>query len=111
MHDGGTNTTLYINDKIVCSSIMRYNTRKGYGAATIEGSANATAVAPAAERGHGGPAMHISDPGVCFDFGTVEKGDSVRIEAWYDANKFPLQSHNGKKEKLMGIMRLFLGPE
>ena len=48
--------------------------------------------------------------GLCENFGTVKKGDSMRIEAWYDANKYPLMSHNGKKERLMGIMRVFIGP-
>jgi hypothetical protein len=29
----------------------------------------------------------------------VKKGDVVGIEAWYDANKYPLRSHNCSKEK------------
>jgi len=61
--------------------------------------------------GHGDDGMeHISDPGACTDFGTVSRGDKLYGEAWYDAIKHPLMVHNGKKENLMGNMRVYIGP-
>jgi hypothetical protein len=113
MHDGGANTTLYVQRKhtdrieTACASIMGYNTRPGYGEV-----ANASTGPPAVEgHSHGGQDMHISDPGVCFNFGHVSQGDSVWIEAMYDTGRYPLQSHNEKLENLMGIMRLYIGPD
>lgn len=103
MHDGGDKTVLYINNEIRCTSIMSYNTRPGYGASTI---GNAT------HHSHGAAKeMHISDPGVCFDFGSVKAGDGMYTKVFYDTDKYPLHSHGGVREKLMGIMRVFVGPD
>jgi hypothetical protein len=116
MHDGGTDIKLWINDKLVCKSMMRYGGRAGY-------TANSTApVTPAPSHGHtrrddpghGGSkskSLHISDPGLCENFGKVKKGDVMRIEAAYDSDKYPLMTHNGKRENLMGNMRVYIGPD
>jgi len=63
--------------------------------------------------GHGGAGMkmeHISDPGACTDFGSVTKGSVLTSKAYYDAELHPLMAHNGKKENLMGNMRVYIGP-
>jgi hypothetical protein len=102
MHDGGTDMRLFVNSKMVCKSVMHYNTRAGY--------------TPHKKRdgpgGHGGKSAgeHISDPGACTDFGTVAPGDKLSAEAWYDSNKHPLMTHNGARERLMGNMRVYIGP-
>lgn len=54
---------------------------------------------------------HISDPGACTDFMDVKKGDKLSSEAWYDAIAHPLMVHDGKKENLMGNMRVYMGPK
>jgi len=58
--------------------------------------------------GHAG-VVHISDSSTCIDFGDIKSGDRMHIEAFYDSVKYPLMEHNGEKEKLMGIMRVYIG--
>jgi len=120
MHDGGTDMRLFVNSKLVCKSIMHYNLRPGYtplqGASGMAGMnhgghSNAVNAPEAPFDGPGAKGMeHISDPGACTGFGTVTTGDRLNSEAWYDANKHPLMEHNGKKENLMGNMRVYVGP-
>lgn len=90
MHDGGTNMNLYINGNVVCNSIMFYNkdsTTETFGS------------------------DHISNPGACTDFGTIKKGDIMITDALYDLKKHRAMTHEGKPERLMGIMRIYMGPE
>jgi hypothetical protein len=35
----------------------------------------------------------------------------IQVQAWYDADKYPLKKHNGKLENLMGNMRVYIGGE
>jgi len=99
MHDGGTDMRLFVGSKMVCKSVMHYNSREGYN----PGHKNR-------KRQHGGHGvMHISDPGACTDFGEVKTGDRLTAEAWYDADKYGLMNHNGKNENLMGNMRVYVG--
>jgi hypothetical protein len=72
MHDGGTDMELFVNDKMVCKSIMHYNAREGYKAA------NGTSMKGMHHGDDSG--IHISDPGACTDFGEVKKGDKLRAE-------------------------------
>jgi len=118
MHDGGTDIQLYVNKNLVCKSVMRYGGRPGYG-----GNSTSTDVAKPAMGGHShskrdGPhggamsdALHISDPGLCENFGAVKKGDAMTIKVTYDTTKYPLMMHNGNAERLMGNMRVYIGPE
>jgi len=113
MHDGGSDMRLYASGKLVCKSVMHYNLRKGY--APQAGEAPMAGMAHGHSRrdghgGHGGGMDHISDPGACTNFGSVSVGDRLTAEAWYDANAHPLMVHNGKKENLMGNMRVYIGP-
>jgi len=134
MHDGGTEMKLFVtrggSRNLVCTSVMHYNARGGYGADGKGGKAGASpaggAMAGMSHGGHsrrvrrdgphGGAGEHISDPGACttFDMGgksqaVISLGDSIKAEAWYDTNKHPLMVHNGAKEKLMGNMRVYIG--
>lgn len=103
MHDGGTDMRLFVNSKLVCKSVMHYNARAGY-------TPSRRLAIRDGPHAHGGAGEHISDPGACTDFGTVSLGDKINAEAHYDATKHPLMVHNGKKEALMGNMRVYIGP-
>ncbi|KAF1812361.1 hypothetical protein P152DRAFT_482383 [Eremomyces bilateralis CBS 781.70] len=124
VHDGGTHTILYVDGKEACKSVMLYGRRPGFSEAGSEG-AGATETPAAghdagahehrrdlvARQGHGGHAgsLHISDSSTCVDFGDVRSGQKMHVEAFYDSDKYPLMEHNGEKEKLMGIMRVYVG--
>jgi len=104
MHDGGINMNLYVSGKLVCMSKMHYNAREGYTKGRHEKRQG---------HAHGGSENgvdHISDPGACIDFGTVSAGERMTGEAVYDGSKYDLMTHNGKLEKLMGNMRVYVGP-
>lgn len=119
MHDAGKHVDLYINDKLACSSRMYYNTRPGYGSSTIPAqvdshpvSGYSGALSRRDEPNHevfGG--KHISDLGYCTNFGRVEEGDRMRIQAYYDTVEYNVMSHKGKMEEQMGIVRVFIGPD
>ena len=104
MHDGGTDTRLYINGKVICKSVMRYGGRSGYGGGNSVGAS-----APTAHLSSAPSQVHISDQGMCSNFGRIEKGDKMRIEAFYDTTKYSLLMHNGSPEALMGNMRVYIG--
>jgi hypothetical protein len=111
MHDGGTDMRLFVNSKLVCKSIMHYNSRAGYTpGGGMAGMSHGRLAKRDGPHGHGGAGEHISDPGACTDFGTVSPGDRITAEAWYDATKHPLMVHNGAKQSLMGNMRVYIGP-
>jgi hypothetical protein len=110
MHDGGTNLQLYINDKVVCNSIMFYDGgAKGLIKAHDWVSTKGVAAQAGKNETFGG--AHIAAPGVCTNFGTIKKGDIIRIEAFYDFNKFDTMMHDGKPESLMGNCRVWIGPD
>ena len=95
---------LLVNNKVVCNSQMFYGKREGYTAATAtKGHAHA-------RRSQGPDNLHISDPGACTDFASVAKGDNVTSRAYYDMTKHTTQMHAGKAERIMGNMRVYMGP-
>jgi hypothetical protein len=117
MHDGGSDMRLYVTGSMapVCKSVMHYNLRPAYnspasGMAGMSHGGHSNIVSTSAGQSHGGGVDHISDPGACTNFGTVTKGQKLYAEAWYDAIAHPLMEHNGKKENLMGNMRVYIGP-
>ena len=115
MHDGGTHMGLYINEKLICNSVMHYGGRSGWGGGNSVGGSAPTAhssSAPSrARRDEPGikNQLHISDQGMCSNFGRIEKGDKMRIEAFYNTTKYSLLMHNGSPEALMGNMRVYIG--
>jgi hypothetical protein len=54
---------------------------------------------------------HISNPGACTDFGEIKRGDVLTSEAVYDMGLHKTMTHEGKEERLMGNMRVYMGPE
>src|ERR1700759_1733439 len=107
MHDGGTHMNLYINGKVVCNSTMFYNK----GSTSDMSGGNITGIG---EHSHGATTFggdHISNPGACTDFGTIKKGDVMTTDAIYDLKEHTIMTHEGKPERLMGNMRVYMGPE
>jgi len=98
MHDGGTHMDLKVNSRVVCKSVMHYGGRNGYRGKLRKRQHNM------------GGGTHISDPGACTDFGTVRNGERLSATAHYDANRHGLMVHNGKTQRLMGNMRVYIGP-
>lgn len=128
MHDGGTHLNLYINDRLICNSTQFYG--KGAGHANMAGMesmkpkprpapASIEIMPPDVESAsdlekRDGPGVfggdHITAPGVCTDFGEVRVGDIVRTESYYDFDIHKMMTHKGAPERIMGNMRVFMGP-
>lgn len=62
---------------------------------------------------HNVNAKHISDAGVCTNFGRIEVGDKMHIVSYYDADKYPPTAHKGDEHlhPVMGIAFVFVGPD
>jgi len=118
MHDGGTDMKLFVESSMVmkssgaevCKSVMHYDNKPAAGAAPMAGMAGHGHSRRDGHGGHGSAGDHISAPGACTDFGEVKVGQYLRATAQYDATLHPLMVHNGKREKLMGNMRVYIGP-
>jgi len=113
MHDGGTHQDLKINGEVVCDSIMFYGRREGYGVAPstskrISGRSAEPQHSHEGQSAFGG--AHISDPGACVNFGKIKAGDVMTSEAFYDMTIHPTMTHDGKAERIMGNMRVYMGP-
>lgn len=103
VHDGGMYTTIELNGKTVCKSDQLYGRTPQYIAA---GGGHGGHKA----KRDGGGGAHISDAGICVNFGTIKKGDTLTVTAHYDTVKYPLMaSHDGGKESIMGISRVLIG--
>jgi hypothetical protein len=107
MHDGGTNMNLYVNGDLVCNSTMFYSkspaSEASMGSMTgMDGESHESAT-------FGGD--HIANPGACTDFGSIKEGDVLTSEALYDMISHTAMTHEGKAERLMGNMRVYMGPE
>lgn len=111
--------------KMVCKSVMKYPEPAAAGEAMEGMDMGAAKPAKASSGhaagghghsrrdghgGHGDPADHIEAPGACTDFGTLTAGQYIRATAQYDATIHKLMVHNGEREKLMGNMRVYVGP-
>ena len=105
---------LAVNGKVVCDSQMFYGQRQGYTAAKAAAAGGHAHARRSPQMSSGGDAafggLHISDPGACTDFATVRKGDNVTSRAYYDMNKHATMMHAGKAERIMGNMRVYMGP-
>jgi hypothetical protein len=101
---------LAVNGKVVCDSQMFYGQRQGYTAATT-GHAHARRSPQMGSPGDSAAGgLHISDPGACTDFASVKRGDNVTSRAYYDMDKHATMMHAGKAERIMGNMRVYMGP-
>jgi hypothetical protein len=103
-HDGGHLVELYVNGKLSCSSKQMYGNRRGGYIEPTDGTVLPDMVMP--------PGSHISDVGVCKDWGEVRAGDRLRTLAYYDDQRhMQMKDANGELEKQMGIMWAWLGPK
>ncbi|QDS78107.1 hypothetical protein FKW77_004136 [Venturia effusa] len=127
MHDGGTDMQLFVENsiagrsgKMVCKSVMHYGEPAAGGSMAGMNMGESKAAGGHAgghghsrrdgHGGHGDPADHIQAPGACTDFGELKAGQYIRATANYDATIHKLMVHNGQREKLMGNMRVYVGP-
>jgi len=95
IHDGGVNTEIYQNGKLICDSRAKYATGMSHGMAAGQGSADA---------------RHISSMSGCRSTEPVKAGDKFEIVVNYDFDTYP--GMKGKDDKLLPIMAaatLFIG--
>jgi hypothetical protein len=78
LHDGGTNSLIYKNDKLLCDSVTSY----GGSAAYIQNTTMAGMSGMAADE-------HISGDTSCSNMGPIVKGDKFHLSVNYDFNKHP----------------------
>jgi hypothetical protein len=95
---------LYVNGVLSCVSKQMYGNRRGGYVEPVDGSIIESMLMP--------PGSHISDAGVCKDWGEVRAGDKLKTRAYYDETKhMQMKGANGQLEKQMGIMWAWLGPK
>jgi hypothetical protein len=107
VHDGGTKVELYVNGVLSCNSKQIYaNRRGGFLEPTEGGMAGMGHVRESKDE----TGMHISDVALCKDWGSVKKGDKVKVIAYYnDTEHVQMKNPKGKLEGQMGIMFTYLG--
>ena len=94
---GGTKVELYINGKLSCTSKQIYANRRGHYTEPADGTILKDQVMPAGS--------HISDVGVCKDWGKVKKGDVLSVKGYFDGTnhmQMSLPGHPGQLEAQMG---------
>jgi hypothetical protein len=99
MHDGGINIQMLQNGKEVCNSKMVYGAKPEYvekKGASMEGE-NMSGM------------THISEQGLCANFGDLAAGDSLQIIANYDSSKHPLMHEGRGLMPVMGIALTYVG--
>jgi hypothetical protein len=103
MHDGGSRTELLKNGQVVCNSKMMYaNRRGGYEEPPNSPDIIKAMVMP--------PGTHMSDVGVCKDFGKVKKGDKLQVIGYYDETEhIQMKNPGGKLEGQMAIAQTYIG--
>lgn len=93
VHDGGLYTTIEHNGKTVCKSDQLYGRSPEY-------------ISTGGGHGHkkrDAATVHISDAGVCVNFGNLNQGDTLVVTAHYDTSKRPLMAgHDGGNEVSQG---------
>jgi hypothetical protein len=87
LHDGGINSTLYVNGNAVCKTDQSYSPRDGF--------TDAAGV------------THLSGVSECVEVGTLHEGDEVYMEAVYDGSK--VLKHNGKLDDIMAVVFMYVG--
>lgn len=101
---GGTKVELYINNRLSCTSKQIYANRRGHYTEPNDGTILKDQIMPAAS--------HISDVGVCKDWGKVKKGDVLSVKGYFDDTQhmqMSLPGSPGTLEAQMGIMWTFVG--
>lgn len=103
VHDGGTDVQIFKNGKPVCVSKMLYGHRRtGYGPMPMgEMSKNM-------DMQEDQPNVHISDAGICYNFGTIKVGDKMQLTAYYDGTLHPQMKRKGGLDPIMGISIVYV---
>ncbi|KAK2804805.1 hypothetical protein FQN51_001447 [Onygenales sp. PD_10] len=117
VHNGGVNTTIYLNGDPVCVSRQLYGRTPDFVAPGHGGHEGMKAKRQDGHEGHDGGEdgmegkPSISDAEMCVDFATVNEGDELVISAYYDTDLHPLdEAHDGSGfEDVMGISRVYIG--
>lgn len=90
MHDGGTQTEIYLNDKMICNSVPQYGKSKpahGHG----EGRKKRQAVYVGGSVQDNENIEHILRQSTCeyADGIAIKKGDTMYQKVVYDFNRHP----------------------
>jgi Stress up-regulated Nod 19 len=103
MHDGGVHVELLVNGKLSCTSKQIYGNRRGHYTEPNDDKIILKGLSMPA-------GSHISDVGVCKDWGTVKKGDVLSVKAYFDGNThMQMMNGRGSLEEQMGLMWTFIG--
>jgi len=91
VHDGGLNTTLYLNYEPICVSKQLYGRRPAY----VEPNG----------------LTHISESGVCTFMGNMKEDDTLHITTSYDSNKHPMEAGILETgfDSIMAINNIYIG--
>ncbi|KAF2231815.1 hypothetical protein EV356DRAFT_578880 [Viridothelium virens] len=110
VHDGGVDVTVYVNGNPVCVSQQLYGRKPGYNSTMDMDSSTMSASGSALDSM---ARTHISDAGSCANFGEVNVGDELMIEAHYNTNLHPLDmgmgAQAGQPMDIMGISQVYIG--
>jgi hypothetical protein len=101
-HDGGTDSTFYINGKQTCVSKQAYGARPQY--VEKNGMADGMSEKRDAEA-MTTPFLHISEQGTCQMMHTLKKGDVLKMDANYDSVVHPQMTGM----PVMGIALMYVG--
>jgi hypothetical protein len=52
--------------------------------------------------------VHVSDAGICYNFGTIKVGDKMQLTAYYDGNLHPQMKRKGGLDPIMGISIVYV---
>ncbi|PGG95888.1 hypothetical protein AJ79_09825 [Helicocarpus griseus UAMH5409] len=110
VHNGGVNTTIWLNGEPICTSRQVYGRTPEFIAPPHGGHGGDEGDDGGHEHGAEGKPS-ISDAETCVDFGDVKVGDELVVSAYYDTDKYPLdEAHDGEGfESIMGISRVYIG--
>ncbi|TID20910.1 hypothetical protein E2P81_ATG05541 [Venturia nashicola] len=115
-HDGVDSVKVKIGGKVVCESQQIYAKRPGYEAKPMPdmpgmtGGHSDMSMAPKEPINSEASVKHISNTGICMDFGTFKAGDMFEVDAVYDTKKHGLNKMMGQFVDLMGISLVYVAP-
>ena len=93
VHNGGVNTTIWLNGDPVCVSRQVYGRTPEFIAPPHDGhGGHSSRARHDDDPGHGEGKASISDAEICTDFGEIKEGDELLVSAYYDTGMFPRSS-------------------
>ncbi|KXX81414.1 hypothetical protein MMYC01_202655 [Madurella mycetomatis] len=101
-HDGNTLQEVYMDGKLVCSSVPAYGE-------TAEFVSHVESDGHGHDHGESEHIYHISSITQCANVSKVVPGSHFTISSFYDYEKHvPMKDHHGELEPIMGIQFLYL---